>query len=81
MKNYYIQRSEILNLYTSSLKNISTHSLSEWLKSKTDDQFIVIERVFVVDVITYIEFNRYTDGFLGSKFKERWNLELIKSYI
>jgi hypothetical protein len=81
MKNYFIPRSEILNLYTSALKDISTNTISEWLKSKTDNQFIVVERSFVLDAIIYIERNRYTDGFLGQDFKERWDLEAIKSFI
>jgi hypothetical protein len=81
MKNYFIPRSEILNLYTSSLKEVSTHSLSEWLKCVTNNQFIVIERAFVLDTIIYIERNRYNDGFLGQDLKERWNLEVIKSFI
>jgi hypothetical protein len=43
--------------------------------------FIVIERTFVVDAIKYIEINRHTDDFLSNFLKERWDLELIKSYI
>ena len=81
MKNYFIPRSEILSLYTSALNDISTHSLSMWLKSKTDNQFVVIEREFVIEAIKYIEKNRYTDEFLGGDLKIRWNLETIKSYI
>jgi hypothetical protein len=65
MKNYFIPRSKILDLYTGSLKEISTHSLSEWLKCLTDNQFIVIEREFVIDVL---------------KFIEKWDAELIKSH-
>jgi len=81
MKPHFIPRSEILNLYISALKDISTHTISEWLKSRTNDQFIIIERAFVLDVIAYIELNKYSDGFLGRNIKERWNLKLIKSYI
>lgn len=81
MKNYFIPRSEILNLYTSALNDISTNTISEWLKSKTDNQFIVVERAFVLDAIIYIERNRYTDGFLGQDLKERWDLEAIKFFI
>lgn len=81
MKNYFIPRTEILNLYTSSLKEVSIHSLSEWLKCLTNSQFIVIEREFIIDVIKYIEINKYSDEFLGRDIKERWGLELIKSYI
>ncbi len=81
MKNTYISRSEILNLYTSSLKEVSTFTISEWLRLLTEDQFIVIERAFIFDVITYIELNKYSDGFLGRDIKEKWDLEVIKSYI
>lgn len=81
MKNYLIPKSEILNLYTSTLNDISTNTISGWLKSKTDNQFIVIERAFVLDAIKYIERNRYTDGFLGQDLKERWDLEKIKVFI
>jgi len=81
MNNHFIPRSKILDLYSNSLKEISTHSLSEWLKGVTDNQFIVIERLFVVDAINYIKLNKYTDTFLGYNIKERWDLELIKSYI
>lgn len=81
MKNTYIPRSEILNLYTSSLKEVSTFTISEWLRLLTEDQFIVIERGFVLDVITHIELNKYSDGFLGRDIKEKWDLEVIKSYV
>jgi hypothetical protein len=81
MKNRYIPRSEILNLYTSSLKEVSTFTISEWLRLLTEDQFIVIERAFVLDVITYIELNKYSYGFLGRDIKEKWDLEVMKSYI
>ena len=36
MKPHFIPRSEILNLYISALKDISTHTISEWLKSRTN---------------------------------------------
>ena len=52
-----------------------------WLKIVSDNQFIVIERAFVVDAIQYIELNKYTDEFLSRDLKDRWNLETIKSYI
>ena len=43
-----IPRLEILNLYIGTINEIIIHSISEWLKSKTDKQFIVIEREFVI---------------------------------
>ena len=53
-----ITRSEILNLYMGTVHEITIYSISEWLKSKTDKQFIVIEREFVMEAIQYIESSR-----------------------
>jgi len=81
MKNYYISRSEILSLYSNSLQKISIQNISMWLKSETNNQFIVIEKKFILEAIDYIEYNRYSDQFLGHDFKERWDLERIKKLI
>jgi hypothetical protein len=83
MKSYSltIQRSEILNLYSGTVGEISVHSISEWLKSKTDKKFVVIERKFVMDAIQYIEINKYSDGFLGRDIRERWDLDFIKEFV
>ena len=54
-----IPRSEILNLYSGTINEITIHSISEWLKSKTDKQFMVIEREFVMEAIQYIKINKY----------------------
>ena len=76
-----IPRSEILNLYMGTLHEITIHSISEWLKSKTDKQFIVIERQFIMDTIQYIEINKYNDTFLNQDIREKWNLDLIKEFV
>ncbi len=76
-----IPRSEILNLYMGTVHEITIHSISEWLKSKTDKQFIVIEREFVIDAIQYIEINKYNDTFLNQNIKEKWDLDLIKEFV
>jgi hypothetical protein len=79
--SFTIPRSEILNLYMGTVHEITIHSISEWLKSKTYKQFIVIEREFVMDAIQYIEINKYSDGFLGRDIREKWDLKTIKSYL
>ncbi len=83
MKNYSltIPRSEILNLYMGTVHEITIHSISEWLKSKTDKQFIVIEREFVMDAVQYIEINKYNDTFLNQNIREKWDLDLIKEFV
>ena len=80
MKNYSltIPRSEILNLYMGTVHEITIHSISEWLKSKTDKQFIVIERESVMEAVQYIEINKYNDTFLNQNIRQKWNLDFIK---
>jgi len=76
-----IPRSEILNLYSGTINEITIHSISEWLKSKTDKQFIVIEREFVMEAVQYIEINKYNDTFLNQNIREKWDLDLIKEFV
>ena len=76
-----IPRSEILNLYMGTVHEITIHSISEWLKSKTDKQFIVIERKFVMEAVQYIEINKYNDTFLNQNIREKWDLDLIKEFL
>lgn len=49
MQNYQITREEILKLYTGTLKEVSVHSIGQWLKVVTKDQFIVIPKNYIVD--------------------------------
>ena len=42
MQNYKIPRTEILKLYENSLNEVSAHSIGQWLKSKTEDKYIVV---------------------------------------
>jgi len=76
-----IPRSEILNLYMGTVHEITIHSISEWIKSKTDKQFIVIEREIIKEAIQYIEINKYNDTFLNQNIREKWNLDFIKEFV
>ena len=44
MQNYKIPRKEILKLYESSLNEISAHSVGQWLKATTDNEYVVVPR-------------------------------------
>ena len=83
MKNYSltIPRSELLNLYSGTINEITIYSISEWLKSKTDKQFIVIEREFVMEVVQYIEINKYNDTLLNQNIRGKWKLDFIKEFV
>jgi hypothetical protein len=55
IKNYIIPREEISNLLFNMGDGISTHSLSMWLKSKTDDQWVVMPKRFCAMTIAFFE--------------------------
>lgn len=55
VKDYIISRKEISNLYFNMGDGLSTHSLSMWLKSKTDDEWVVVPREFVYIAVSFFE--------------------------
>ena len=55
IKDRFISREEISKLLWGMINDISTHSLSMWLKSKTDDEFVVVPRAFCVLVVSFLE--------------------------
>jgi hypothetical protein len=81
MNNLLIPQEELQKLASSTIKHISVQSLGQWIKSKTENDFIVIERNFIIDAIQYIERNRYTDEFIGQNIKEKWDLEIIRIFL
>jgi len=85
MKNN-IPLSNISKLHTDSViaglfDGLSPQDLGKWLKDQTNNEYIVIERKFVLEAIDYIDKLRFSDEFIGHDFKERWNLEEIKKDI
>ena len=50
-----ITRQSVLNLYNSSLGNFSPHSIGQWLKVQTDDEYIVIPRKTASSIASLIE--------------------------
>ena len=74
MQNYKIPRSEILKLYESSLNEVSVHSIGQWLKSKTEDKYIVVPQKDIVHLCH--AFDDIEDGMLNTieiaKDLENW---------
>jgi hypothetical protein len=82
IKEYFIPREEISNLLWGMDREISTHSLSMWLKSKTDDQWVVVPREFVY--VTVLFFENMGVGYKDKipHFKEMIrDLATIKNYL
>ena len=55
IKDRFISREEISKLLWGMINDISTHSLSMWLKSKTDDEFVVVpaERILCFSSVIF----------------------------
>lgn len=95
MKKHFIPTSEILKLYSNTIHNnnslsegISMHSLGQWLKVKTKDEFVVVPRAFVIalmNVVIVIKdrnlFQDIDDTCVFEKINSQWNLKQMKSWL
>ena len=82
IKDHFIPREEISNLLWGMIGDISTHSLSMWLKSKTDDEFVVVPREFCILVVSFLERQAVAkDHLLFDPQKVLGQLEEIKRYL
>jgi hypothetical protein len=82
IKDRFIPREEISNLLWVMNSEISTHSLSMWLKSKTNNEFVVVPREFVY--MTVLFFENMAEGYKDKipHFKEMIrDLATIKNYL
>lgn len=55
MEKINISRSEILKLSSSMLNDISPHSLGQWLKSTTDDRYVVVPKSAILEMKGHID--------------------------
>ena len=76
MQNYKIPRTEILKLYESSLNEVSAHSISQWLKIATNNEFTVVPHLFVLNILEGI--TQMDSQNLYEALNERWDFEEIK---
>lgn len=82
IKDHFIPREEISNLLWGIDSEISTHSLSMWLKSKSNNEFVVVPREFVY--MTVLFFENIAEGYKDKipHFKEMIrDLATIKNYL
>lgn len=82
VKDRFIPREEISKLLWGMLGEISTHSLSMWLKSKTDNEFVVVPREFCVLVVSFLERQvPHNEHLLSNAKNVLGQLEEIKRYL
>lgn len=80
IKDRFIPREEISNLLWGMDNEISTHSLSMWLKSKTDDEWVVVPKTYCNLLLQFIEaFNKH--NLLIIEKETLKNFEALKKYL
>jgi hypothetical protein len=80
IKDRFIPRKEISNLLFNMGEGISTHSLSMWLKSKTDDEWVVVPKNFCTAMIEFVE-NEFKEVGITKKGGENQFLQEVKQYL
>lgn len=64
IKEQRISREECFKLYGGLVSDISTHSLSMWVKSKTNNEFVVAPRKFVLECVIFLDCGVENTGYL-----------------
>ena len=80
VNDYIIPREEISNLLFNMGDGISTHELSMWLKSKTDDEFVVVPKHFCTAMIEFVE-NEFKEAGITEKLGQNQFLQEVKQYL
>jgi len=82
IKDRFIPREEISKLLWGIVGDISTHSLSMWIKSKTDDEFVVEIREFCILMVSFLERQTVAKEYLlFNPEKVLGQIEEIKRYL
>jgi len=80
----FITKEDISKLLRIMDNKISMHDLSTWLKSKTDDEWVVVSRGFCSIVVEFFEWHLKEESdpkFLPIKEMLERNIVAIKKYL
>jgi hypothetical protein len=82
IKDCFIKKEEFMRLLFTKIDGVNTHELSMWLKSKTDDEFVVVPREFCILMVLFLERQAVAKEHLLFNFqKVLGQLEEIKRYL
>lgn len=71
-----IPRIELLELTSGITKEISTHSLGQWLKAQTKGEYVVLPRSFVVALMEVVL--TFSDAEQAKAICTRWDFDEIR---
>jgi hypothetical protein len=82
IKDRFIKKEEFMRLLFTKIDGVDTYDLSMWLKSKTDDEFVVVPREFCVLMVLFLERQAVAKEHLLFNFQNvLGQLEEIKRYL
>ena len=82
VKDRFIKKEEFMRLLFTKIDGVDTHELSMWLKSNTDDEFVVVPREFCILMVLFLERQAIAKEHLIFNFqKVLGQLEEIKRYL
>lgn len=55
IEDRFIQKEEFMRLLFTKIDGVDTHELSMWLKSQTDDEWVVVPKQFVDMSLSFFE--------------------------
>lgn len=80
IKDCFIKKEEFMRLLFTKIDGVDTHELSMWLKSKTDDEWVVVPRFFCVTMIKFIE-NEFKEFGITKNLGQNQFLSEVKKYL
>jgi len=82
VKDRFIKKEEFMRLLFTKIDGVDIYDLSMWLKSKTDDEFVVVPREFCVLMVLFLERQAVAKEHLLFNFQNvLGQLEEIKRYL
>jgi len=73
MNNKYIPQTELQKLASNTIRSISPHSLGQWVKIQTDNEYIIINRMFVKNLMDGVATTQ--DKNLNKAIASKWCFE------
>ena len=82
IKDRFIKKEEFMRLLFTKIDGVDTYDLSMWLKSKTDDEFVVVPREFCILMVSFLERQTVAKEYLlFNPEKVLGQIEEIKRYL
>ena len=80
IKDRVIPKEEFMRLLFTKIDGVDTHELSMWLKSQTNDQWVVVPKAFCDLAIKLIDFLN-DKNFLAGEKEVLENIYSVKKYL